>query len=156
MFIDKSLKEWFSMPHWDTAAIEQAENKLKYEAYDILINEESWHIEKRNFVLNDNIGAVYSLAQELSNLGIDYWEQYYYIKQIEKEKYSKDFIQENIEELERIKKKIKKELDFAIYRLFSNELEYLEDNEGNFTFNLNDYTYYDSQILYQWSVEAFN
>lgn len=156
MNISKSLKEWFSMPHWDKAAIEQAEYKLTSEAYDILLDKNNWHIERRKFVLNDNIGAEYSLAQELSSLGIEYWEQFYYIQHLEKEEYSKEFIQKNKEELEEIRKKIKKELDYAIYRLFANELEYLEDQGEPFSFNLKDYTYYESQLLYYWSVEAFN
>ena len=100
MYIGKSLKEFFSMPYWDKEAIEQAEKKLKSEAYDILLNEKNWHIESRAWVFNDNIGAVYSLAQELSQLGIEYWEQFYYIKHLKKEKYSKDFIKKEQEELD--------------------------------------------------------
>lgn len=156
MYIDKSLKEVFSMPYWDTKAIEQAEQKLKSEAYDILLNEENWHIERRKWVLNDNIGAVYSLAQELSHLSIEYWEQFYYIKQLEKEQYSKDYIQKNKEELESIRKKIQKELDFAIYKLFANEVEYLEEQGEPFSFNIKNYTYYEKSVLYYWSIEAFN
>lgn len=156
MYIDKSLKEWFSMPYWDKVAIDKAEQNLKSEAYDILMNEENWHIERRRFVLNNNIGAVYSLAQELSQLGIEYWEQFYYIKQLEKENYSKDFIKDNKEELERIRNNIQKELKYAIYQLFANEVEYLKEQEEQFSFNMKNYTYYDKLVLYYWSAEELD
>ena len=156
MYIAKSLNEVFSMPYWDKEAIEQAEKKLKSEAYDILLNEENWHIERRRWVFNNNIGAVYSLAQELSQLGIEYWEQFYYIKQLEEEQYSKDFIQKEKEELERIRKNIQKELKYAIYQLFANEVEYLKEQEEQFSFNVKNYTYYDKLMLYYWSVEELD